>query len=336
MPVSSVSVLICTHRRPGLLAETLSAVASLERPSDCDLEVVVVDNRSDDRTRDVVEAAAAADRTLPIRYAYEPQLGKSYALNRGLALTTGEIVALTDDDIIPSRRWLSEIVSCFRGDADLQFVGGKILPRWEAAAPPELLDPRMQPSWGPLGLLDLGDSVRHYDGDPAQWQHPIGGNVAFRRSSLMKIGAWRVDLGKVNNSLICGEDHDIFFRLQQHGLYAGVYDPEMVVHHFIPAQKLNRMYFRRWFHWRGRTLALMAAEIYRPLDLSRCPRILGVPRFILRQTLEQIGGLLRDCLQGDSVDRLIAQVQTAQYFGMCSGFLRLWIAGQRYAAERPR
>ena len=37
----------------------------------------------------------------------------------------------------------------------------------------------------------------------------------------------------------------------------GFYVPEMALRHIIPADRLNKRYFRRWFYWRGISRALL-------------------------------------------------------------------------------
>ena len=58
----------------------------------------MVDNNSDDQTREVVGSFL---RRCPhrIRYLFEPQQGKSHALNAGVREATGDIVAFMDDDV---------------------------------------------------------------------------------------------------------------------------------------------------------------------------------------------------------------------------------------------
>ena len=72
---------------------------------------------------------AAATSSVPIIYLQESRQGKSFALNRGLAHAHGDIVALTDDDVLPAREWLTRIVDTFRAH-NVTFVFGKVLPRW--------------------------------------------------------------------------------------------------------------------------------------------------------------------------------------------------------------
>lgn len=318
MRVERVSVLICTYNRARLLRETLAALGSLECP-DCDVEILIVDNNSTDNTREVV-AEAARESTVPIVYLQESQQGKSFALNRGLAHATGEVVALTDDDVLPSAQWLTRIVGIFR-ERDVTFVFGKVAPRWGSVPPPELLTPRAQDIWGPLAIVDYGDTPAEYLPSSHGQRLPIGANLAFSRAALLTIGGWRTDLGKVNNTLISGEDHEIFVRLRRHGLYRGYYAPDAMVRHYVPATRLTRRYFRQWFYWHGKTSALMLPDLFPDLDLGRVPSIAGVPRFLYRQAAAQFVRYLRTLGRTDALALLIEELKSLQYIGL---FAECW------------
>ena len=106
MNVAFVSVLICTYNRARLLRETLKALQALPTPPDCRIEIVIVDNNSTDNTAAVVAEAARGAR-IPIVYLREARQGKSFALNTGLAHARGDLLALTDDDVLPGAEWLN-------------------------------------------------------------------------------------------------------------------------------------------------------------------------------------------------------------------------------------
>jgi hypothetical protein len=65
------------------------------------------------------------------------------------------------------------------------------------------------------------------------------------------------------------------------------------VQHLIPAERLRKGYFRRWFYWRGISRALlyqragldMEAPEQTTLDFSKVPHIAGVPRYLYRRAL---------------------------------------------------
>jgi glycosyltransferase involved in cell wall biosynthesis len=330
MNVRSVTILVCTYNRAALLRETLAAFSAQHRPRTAAVEIVVVDNNSTDATAAVVKAAASQS-PFAVKYIGEASQGKSFALNRGLLTAEGQVIALTDDDVVPPPDWVTRIIDDFEREP-ATFVFGKVLPRWGAPPPAYLTTARARAIWGPLALLDYGDEPIRYVADRFDQGPPIGANLAFLSSAVRQIGGWRTDLGKVNNTLICGEDHEIFSRLRRSGLYRGYYDPQLVVRHHVPPSRLTPRYFRKWFLWHGRTLALMLDDVYPQVDLSAMPHIMGVPRFLYREALEQAGRWLRAAATDDMLSRHIEGLRLVRFAGL---FGERWRRrGQRRAASR--
>lgn len=325
----SVSVLICTYNRADLLAQTLEALSRAAAPDACVVEIVVVDNHSTDNTPEVVRRAAALG-PWRVRYVHERQQGKSFALNAGLSVAQGDIIALTDDDVLPCTDWLVRIVSNFRTADDATFVFGKVMPRWAVLPPPEMLTIRARDIWGPLALVDYGDETIKYDAATFGTRRlPVGANLAIRRDAIERIGGWRTDLGKVDNTLIAGEDHELCVRLFLDGLYCGIYDPAVSVRHLVTASRLTRRYFRRWFFWHGRTMARMADAVYLDLDLTRVPSIAGVPRFVYREFLQQLFRWMGRVGRADGLALLIEEVKLIEYAGFFSEVWRSRMAPGR-------
>ena len=324
MQVTSASVVIATYNRASRLRETLHTLQSMTPPPDCRVEIVIVDNNSTDITRQVVDEAAAAGPH-PVRYLHESRQGKSFALNTALACVSSDIVALTDDDVIPAHDWLHRIVGRFRAH-DVTFVFGKVLPRWAVMPPPELLTKRARDIWGPLALLDYGDAATEYVPESTAQPLPIGANLSFARHALVAIGGWRTDLGKVNNTLISGEDHEIFVRLRRRGLYRGWYEPEAAVRHYVPAERLTRRYFRRWFYWHGKTQAIMICDVFPSVDFARVPKILGVPRFLYRLGLAQFARYGWTLRRRSPLETLVEEMRALQFIGL---YVECWRRARR-------
>ena len=321
--VRTISVLICTYNRAPFLAETLGALCDAPVPAGRDVEIVVVDNNSTDHTREVV-AGVAARSARPVRYAVETSQGKSFALNLGLRLAQGDVLALTDDDVIVAPDWIARLADAFEA-RDVTFVFGKVLPRWGALPPPELLTRRGRDMWGPLALVDYGDEpVDYTDAAFDRLPLPIGANLAFRCDAVRRVGGWRTDLGKVNNTLISGEDHEIFYRLHREGLYRGYYDPELTVRHYVPPRRLTRRYFRQRFFWHGRTLARMNMAIHPHLDWSQVTHVGGVPRFMYRRLLWQTWRWVRRFGTRDALGLLIEEMRWIEHLGY---FAECWFPG---------
>jgi GT2 family glycosyltransferase len=85
-----VTVVIPTYNRAHLVG---TAIDSVLRQSYSPVEIIVVDDGSTDRTREVVAAYGAR-----VRYLYQPNSGVATARNTGLREARGEFLALLDSD----------------------------------------------------------------------------------------------------------------------------------------------------------------------------------------------------------------------------------------------
>ena len=113
--------------RSRLLENALEALLA-QVPDAPTYEVVVVDNNSDDDTRDVVEPFVARG---VVRYEFEPRQGLSVARNHGVSVSRADLIAFTDDDVRVSSTWIRSIAQAFGENPDGDMVGGKIEPVWE-------------------------------------------------------------------------------------------------------------------------------------------------------------------------------------------------------------
>ena len=108
-----VSVVIATCNRSESLVATLESLAESRVAANLPWEVLVVDNNSTDSTPSVVESFIRAGHP-NFRYLFEPQQGKSLAVNKGIAKATGGIIAMTDDDCIVDPEWIATILQARR------------------------------------------------------------------------------------------------------------------------------------------------------------------------------------------------------------------------------
>lgn len=105
----SVSVVVPTYNRPALLDRCLRALLMQDFDPE-DYEIIVANDKPDAATRDAVArlraewGPAASIHYLPVTRGDGP----AAARNAGWRIACGRVVAFTDDDTIPSRRWLRE------------------------------------------------------------------------------------------------------------------------------------------------------------------------------------------------------------------------------------
>ena len=292
------SIVIASYNRAADLQQTLRSLAGL-RP-DGPWEVIVVDNNSPDDTRRVVEEAS---RTFPValRYLFEAEQGRSPALNTGIRAARGEIIATTDDDVRVPEDWLNRAAA---GLATLKcdYVGGRVLPLWGAPRPAWIPNHGGK-QWAVIALLDYGPQPVEFGS-----RVPLGVNMAFARTAFERAGAFDPHTGRRAGTLLGQEVREWCIRARKAGL-RGFYIPELWLEHVIPADRLRKSYFRRWFYWRGISRALlyeragldMEAPEQTTLDFSKVPHIAGVPRYLYRKALAHVAGWLRHTARRDAV-----------------------------------
>ena len=295
------SIIIPTCNRADELRETIRSIARLIVPGEW--ELIVVDNNSTDHTRAVVDEEGAAFPG-PLRYLFESEQGRYAALNTGIRAAQGRIVATTDDDARVEPDWLTRAAAGL--DAfGCDYVGGKVLPIWKGARPAWLPN-RPGRHWSVLALQDHGDAPREFGVGGIPW--PLGINTATRREAFDRTDLFDNRLGRKAGTLRNQAQREWHLRARAAGL-RGFYIPEMVVHHVVEAERLNKQYFRRWYYWHGISRAILFAKLGvdmdapddSRLDFSKVPRIAGIPRFMYRTLVRHAIDWVRARLRGDAV-----------------------------------
>ncbi len=253
-----VSVVLCTYNRAGSLAPAIEAL--IAQAGGVDYEVLVVDNNSTDATAHVVhDLAVRADGR--VRYVFEGKQGLSHARNRGIDTARAPIVAFTDDDVRVARDWVARIAAAFASHPEVDYVGGRVLPRWLQPPPPWLTTAH----WSPLALQDYGNESFVTGRDHAICL--VGANLAFRRRVFDRIGRFTPELGRIKDGIGSTEDHDIQLRIWQAGM-AGLYDPAIVAHGDVTPDRMVKAYHRRWHRGHGRHCAAMRLRERVPADMG--------------------------------------------------------------------
>ena len=200
-----VSVVVPTCGRVELLERCLGALDAQEIPASM-YEVVVVDDSADGSATAVAERIAS-EATMTLRCVRSGSLsGPAHARNVGWRAARGGIIAFTDDDCVPSPRWL-------RGGVCAMVTSGGI-----AGA------------YGPI-RVPLPDEPTDYERDAAGLERAefATANCFYTRRALEEVGgfderftsAWR-------------EDSDLFYQLLERGRRLGFAHDALVVHPVRP------------------------------------------------------------------------------------------------------
>jgi len=213
-----ISLIICTRDRCRQLARCLRFVSEItfERS----WEVIVVDNGSIDATPAVVRDFGCDGAS--VRYIFEPNPGKSNALNTALKNAEGDILAFTDDDCYTSPNFLTTIWKVFNNPS-VSYMVGRVMLHDPADYPIAVNESTVPATY--LGRSFLTGGLGFFG----------GGNMAFRRTVLIGIGGFDSMFGP-GARFRYAEDLDVIGRASAMG-HEGRYCPEVVVRHHHQRKK---------------------------------------------------------------------------------------------------
>ncbi len=197
----AISVVVCARNEEALIGRCL---ASLERCDYPDLEVIVCDDGSTDRTLELA-------RSSPFRVLALEHGGLSTARNAGLAAATGEIVAYLDADAEAHPEWPYRLALAFDAD-NVGAAGGTNLTPLDA---PFVERAVAEAPGAPIHVLATDDRAEHVPGC----------NMAFRRAALEEIGGF----DPIHRA--AGDDVDVCWKLLDRGYEIAFSAAAQVDHH---------------------------------------------------------------------------------------------------------
>jgi GT2 family glycosyltransferase len=184
------------------------------------LEVIVVDNASQDNSRQLL-----ADRYPEVRLIALPKnRGFTGACNAGIQAACGEYIALLNNDTEVDPGWAAAVVNVFARHPEAGLVASKMLlfderNRFHTAGDLYRVDGRLVNR----GVWELDQG--QYDREDYVFS-ACGGSSAYRRRMLDEIGLLDDDF------FFSCEDMDLAWRAQLAG-YRCVYTPDAVVYHHL-------------------------------------------------------------------------------------------------------
>jgi glycosyltransferase involved in cell wall biosynthesis len=256
-----ISVIIATRNRASYLRKVITSLVhqTLDVKK---YEIIVVDNDSQDETRQVV---GEFDSSINLHYIFEPVVGLSRARNTGWKNAQGEYIAFIDDDATADREWLERYIQAFvEFGQNVGLMGGKVELIWEAP----------KPDWLSPELLSFLSYYRYGDKpvvlDKEQWLSAC--NLALPKLVLMVADGFREDLGRKGKILRAGGEAYLRHQINECGLQS-IYHPDIIVHHHVTPNKLTKKWFRRAAYWQGRSHAIMLDAFEKPLAFEEKIRL---------------------------------------------------------------
>lgn len=169
--VPGVSIIVPVYNDQARVSALLKSLLAQDYPTE-KIEIIIVDNRSTDGSRDVI-------RRYPVRLLEETEVQSSYAArNRGIRAAAHEILAFIDSDCTAEPSWLTEGIRVLQAEqADL--AGGKV----------EFTFASDEPS-----AAELYDSLMHFNFEKtiAEKKGTGAGNLFTRKRTFDTLGVFPV------------------------------------------------------------------------------------------------------------------------------------------------
>ena len=196
----SFSVVVAARNEEDSIGTCLEGILAQDYPSDL-LEVVIVNDRSGDRTAEIVkEYASKHTQVKPVHVTSVPEgtAPKKHAVTQGIAASSGEIILVTDADCRQKPTWVSGMNRMF--EPGVGVVAGHVEYRDTGA-----WFNRMQAlDYLSLSALGKGLTAR------GQAILSAAANLAYRRSAYDEAGGFGSQKG-----IVSGDDDILLQRIQQ-------------------------------------------------------------------------------------------------------------------------
>ncbi|MBX2962592.1 MAG: glycosyltransferase [Cyclobacteriaceae bacterium] len=240
VPTSSyqpiISIVIAVRNEADNIANLLNDIAAQHYPKG-KFEILVVNDRSDDKTKTVAEQWATSHKGLKFHVLdLAPyRSGKKSAISAGVAYANGEIILTTDGDCRVQHGWLSSVAGAF--SESTQMVVGAV---------------RLSADGNFFNSLQLTEfaSLIGSGGATLAWGYPTlcnGANLAYRKSAFQQVDGY-----SGNDQVASGDDEFLLRKIAEHfpGSIRFNADPASVVE----AQSAPSLteFFQQRIRWAGK------------------------------------------------------------------------------------
>lgn len=265
-----VSILVPAFNEERVIERTVRAILSSDWTN---LEVIVVDDGSSDRTAQIVAELSSQDCRVKLIRQLRNR-GKANALNVALATASSDYVVVVDADTVPSRDFVRMVLGPLVED-QADAVAGNV----KTVNRPEL-----------IGMLQTTEYLfvyhvtRLWQGRTNSITTIAGAAGGMKRSAIVSAGGYSSDT--------MAEDADLTLRLRQNGCRI-MYLPNAIVHTEMPCTWRALYHQRlRWFYG---NLQCIGRQLRRA-DGGIGIRLSGVPIFTYENLIKSLVELGRACI----------------------------------------
>lgn len=233
--LNSLSVVIPVRNEQATISSLLKGIIEQNYPKE-DYEIIVVDDHSEDKTIEVIEATLNQYPFLKITITPSVGSGKKAALTHGISLAQGSIIVATDADCRVQPDWLSSINEAFE-NTTIKMVVGPV-----AVDSDNQLFSSMQ-AIEFASLIGVSTSMMAY-GKPVMCN---GANLAFRKDVFDEVRGY-----EGNSHIASGDDEFLMqkiLRIYPKGVAFNSNQPSIVR---TSAQSTLKSFLHQRIRWAGK------------------------------------------------------------------------------------
>lgn len=234
------SIIICAYNAEKRLEKTLQHLATLDVPDDFNVELILVDNNSTDKTQELAQIIwIRLKQPFPLHIVEEPNTGLSNARRKGVLTAQYQYGIFCDDDNWLDESYLVHTKEIFETNPQVGVIGGCSVPVSEVEFPAWFYT-----NCGSYAVGVQADS----DGDITSRKYVWGAGMCFRVRPfqlLYRNGVQHLTTGRKGPILTSGDDGEIsaWFIFLGYKLY---YTSKLKFKHLMPSDRLTDEYYHRF------------------------------------------------------------------------------------------
>ncbi|OGG17582.1 hypothetical protein A3D78_05000 [Candidatus Gottesmanbacteria bacterium RIFCSPHIGHO2_02_FULL_39_14] len=221
-----LSIVIPAYNSEGTLGRLLTSIFDSRRVDTKEIEVIVVDDKSSDRTAEIARKNKVKVISL------KENSGPAKARNIGVKQAKGKIVLFLDADVVLYKNTVFEVINSFKSDFDLFALTGV----WSREQKSRKFFPKFK------ALRDWSYWIN--ERDPRNYYYLFSTRIAaINRGLFLRLGGFDTTY---KAALI--EDIELTYRIVRR--YAVIFNPKvMVKHEFENFWPIAKKYFWRSYFW---------------------------------------------------------------------------------------
>ncbi|WP_176559380.1 glycosyltransferase [Rubellimicrobium roseum] len=237
--MDGVTIIVCCYNSEQRIERTIRHLLGQQIRSVPGWEIVLVDNKSTDRTVELVRAIWSREaEPPPLRVVHEERPGLSHARKAGVQAASHSCIVFCDDDNWLDADYVETAYQIMSRDPQIGVLGGAITPVGDAPFPPWFLTNCACFAVGAQGRVSGDISARGY-----VW----GAGAVVRRDLLLTLyetcgGGLLV--GREGSKQGSGDDSEIskWYLLAGRKLY---YSEQLILSHYMPASRVRKEVLER-------------------------------------------------------------------------------------------